>query len=76
MTLQVTLQPIKVSYLSAKCRGHRHSGSGDIMVLVCYMILQNHTIKQSYNFMGRSPSRCATILPSLAAIATLVVELK
>ena len=57
MTLQVTLQPIKVSYLSAKCRGHRPSGSEDIMVVVCYVILQNHAIKQSYKFMGRSPSR-------------------
>ena len=28
-------EPLKESYHSAKYGGHRHSGSGDIMVLVC-----------------------------------------
>ena len=36
-------EPIKVSL--AKCRGHRHFGSEDIMILVCYAILQDHVIK-------------------------------
>ena len=35
--------------------GHRHCGSGDLMVLVCHVILQR--VKGSCDFMGRSPSR-------------------
>ena len=38
---------------------HRYCGSGDIMVLVCHMILQDHVIKGSRHFMGRSPPRIA-----------------
>ena len=34
-----------VSCHSAKCDGYRHSGSGDIMVFECHMILQDHVIK-------------------------------
>ena len=45
------------------------------MTLVCYVILENHVIKGSRDFMGRSPLRRATILPDLVAITTLVVEL-
>ena len=41
----MTLKPIKVSYLSAKFGGHRHSGSGDIIVFVCHLTLQDHVIK-------------------------------
>ena len=28
-----------VSYVSVKFGGHRHSGSGDVMLLVCHMTL-------------------------------------
>ena len=45
------------------------------MPLARYVILQDHVIKGSRDFMGGSPSRRATILPSLAAIGTLVVEI-
>ena len=31
-------EPIKVSYHPAKFGGHRHCGSGDIMILVCHVI--------------------------------------
>ena len=36
--------------------GHliRHCGNRVIMVLVCHVILQDHAIKGSCNFMGRS----------------------
>ena len=43
--------------LSCKFSGHRHSGSEDIMILVCHVILQDHLIKSSCDFMDRSPSR-------------------
>ena len=45
------------------------------MALACHVILQEHVIKGSRDFMGGSPSRRATILPSLAAIGNLVVEI-
>ena len=49
-------KPIKVSYHPAKFGGHKHCGIGDIMILVCHVILQDHSIKGSCDFMGRCPS--------------------
>ena len=31
--------------------------SGDIMILVCHVTSQDHVIKESCDFIGRSPSR-------------------
>ena len=45
------------------------------MVLVCHVISQDHEIKGSYDFMGNSLSKQVTILPSLVAKDTLVVEI-
>ena len=59
-----------VSHQPAKFGGHRHCGSGDIMVLVCHVISQHHVIKRSYDFMGRNPSKLLTILQRLLAAAT------
>ena len=56
--------------------GHRNCGSGDIMVLACHVISQDDLTKQSYDFMGRSPSKEVNILQNLVAIATLVVEIQ
>ena len=56
---------LKVSHHPSKFGGRRHCGSEDIMVLVCHMISQDDLIKGSYNFLGRSPSGLAIILPSL-----------
>ena len=53
----------------------RHSGSGDIMVFVYYVTLQNHVIKLLNDFMVRSPSRYVTILPSLAAMGPVMVDI-
>ena len=50
-------EPIKVSYHSAKFSGHRHCGSGNIMVLIYRVILQDHVIKGSSDSIGMSPSR-------------------
>ena len=100
--------------LCLRACGHRHGGSGDIMVLVCHMILDDYVIKrvmwlngwellivshdpakfdgqwycgsgdimvlvflmkESGNFVGISPSRQVTILPSFVAIGTLAVEI-
>ena len=46
------------------------------MVLVCHVISQDQTIKRLCDFIGRSSSKQVTILQSLVAKATLVVELK
>ena len=45
-----------MSYHSAKFGGHRHSCSGEKMVLVCHVILKDHGIKGSCDFMSGSPS--------------------
>ena len=55
--VHVTLwqEPIKVSCHPAMFGGCRHCGSGLIMVLVSHMILQEHVIKWSCDFINRSP---------------------
>ena len=51
-----------------------HSGSGG-MFLVYQVISQDHVIKWSCDFIGGSPSWQVTIMPSLVAIANVVVEI-
>ena len=36
--------------------GHSHCSSGNKIVLICYMISQDHVMKGSCDFMGRRPS--------------------
>ena len=43
--------------LVAKFGDHRHYDSGDIMVLVCHVNLQDHVTYGSINFMGDGLSR-------------------
>ena len=43
------------SYHPTKFGDHRHCGNGDMMVLVCHMILQDQVMKRSCDFMGRRP---------------------
>ena len=50
-------KPIQENYNFVKFGGHRHCASEDIMILVCHMILQDHVIKGSCDFIDRSPSR-------------------
>ena len=45
------------------------------MVLVCHVILQDHTINVSTNSMGKSLSRYVITLPSLVVIGTVVIEI-
>ena len=51
-----------------------HSGSGDILVLVCQVTVQDQVIKELNDFMVSSLSRYVTTLPSLVAIGTKVVK--
>ena len=46
-----------VSHHPTRFGGHRHNRSGDIMVLVCHVILQGCMTKGSSNVMGGSSSR-------------------
>ena len=46
-----------VSHHPNKFGGHRYCGIGDIIVLVCNLITQDHVIKGSSAFIGSSPSR-------------------
>ena len=55
-TSTVVMEPIKVNYHSAKFGGYWRSGSGNIMVLVCHVILLDYVINGLYDFLGRSPS--------------------
>ena len=66
---------VKVSHHLHKFCGHRYCGSGEIMVLVCHVILEEHVIKGWSNIMGRGKSRQVTSLPSLVAIGTVVVKI-
>ena len=43
------------------------------MVLVSHVISQDHVVKGSCDFMGRSPSKKVTFLPSFVVTGTLVV---
>ena len=45
-----------MSYHPAKVGGHSHSGSGVISSLVCHVILQDHVVKGSCDFMDGNPS--------------------
>ena len=48
------LESLKVSHRHKKFGGHRHSVSGDMAMLVCHVIWQDHVIKESCDFIGRS----------------------
>ena len=60
-----------VSYHPAKFGGYRHCTSGDRIILVYHMISHDHMIKESWDFMSKSPSLYITILPSFVAIDNL-----
>ena len=66
---------VKVGYHPVKFGGHRHSDNGDIVLPVCHVILQDHMIKVSCDFIGRSLSRYVAISPSLVTISTVVVKI-
>ena len=65
----------KVRAHQVKFGGHRLSGSGDKMVFVCHMTLQDYVIKVLNDFIIRSPSSFVPILPSLMVTGTVVVKI-
>ena len=63
------------SHHLAEFGGHRHSGSGVTMVLVCHKISQDRITKESCNFMGGTASQYVTTLSSLVAIGIMIVAI-
>ena len=47
---------LKVSHHPTNYSGHKHCVSGDIIVLVCQVILQDYVIKGSRDFIEESLS--------------------
>ena len=45
-------KPFMVSHHPLKFGHHRHCGSGDIMVLVCHVTLQDRVTEGSYDFIS------------------------
>ena len=64
-----------VSYHLAKFGGRRHSASGDILVFVYHVTLQDHVIKALNDLMVRSLSMYVTILRHMVVIGTVVVKI-
>ena len=60
---------------NVKFGGNRDCDNGDIMVLVCNMILQDHMTKESRSIKGMSHSNLAAILPSYLVIDTTIIEI-
>ena len=55
--------------------GHSRSDRGEIMVLLCHVILQDQVIKALNDVMVWSPSRQFTTPPSLMATDSVIVEI-
>ena len=70
----MTILYYKLSHHPTKFGGHRHCSSGDIMVFGYHVTLKDHVIKALNEFMLSRPSRYVTILPSLVAIGTVMVD--
>ena len=68
-------ESLKVSYQPAKFGGDKHFGSEDIMVSVSLVILEDHVIKGSCDFMCKSPPTKVIIQLSLVALETAVLEI-
>lgn len=62
-------------YHPEKFNSQRHCVSGDIIFLIYQVILQDHIIKGSSDFMARSLLRELIRLPSLVAIDIVVLKI-
>ena len=64
-------------YIESLCKfgGPSHCGSGDTILYIFHVILQDHLIKGSSDFMEGSYSLNVTNLPSLVMIGFAVVAI-
>ena len=67
--------PLLVSHTLVKFGGHSHRGSGNIIVLFCDVILQDHVTKGYSNIMEKNLATLVSILPSLVAMDLVVVTI-
>ena len=67
--------PLMISQPPARFGGRSHRRSGDKMDLVCHKISQDYVTKGLNVIMSKNPLRLVTILLSLVAIDTVVVEI-
>ena len=73
--LIVRMEPLKICHHLSKFGDNARYGSGDIIVLTYHVIPQDHEMQGLCDFIGRNLSGQVTVLPSLVAIGTLVVEI-
>ena len=66
---------MKLSHHPATFGGHRHFGSGDMMVSIYHVTLQDHVSKALNGFLVRSLSGYVIILPGVMAIGIMVVKI-
>ena len=66
---------MKLSHHAATFSGHRHFGSGDMMVSIYHVTLKDHVSKALNGFLVRSLSGYVIILPSLMAIGIMVLKI-
>ena len=66
-------EPLKVIQHPTKYGHHSHFGSGDLIVLVCHLILEDHVIKDSCDFISRGQSSLVTILLCSVNTGTMVL---
>ena len=67
--------PLRLVNILPGSVGHRHCGSGYIIVLVCHVISQDHVIKGSCDLITSSSSLQITTLSNFGAIGIAVVEI-
>ena len=66
---------LRGSHHQNKFCGHRHCESGNIIILVCHVILQDYLTQTFSNIMGSSPSRLVTFLQSLVVIGAVIGQI-
>ena len=64
-----------ISPTPAKIGGHEYCEIGDVIILACHVISQDHKIKGLSNIKSRSPLKLTTSLPSLVVLDTAAVEM-
>ena len=69
-------KPLLVYLHSAEIDSHRHCINGYIINLVCHVILQDHIIIWTFDFISESYSRLLIILPRFVAISIVVVKIQ
>ena len=68
-------KPLIVTHHRIKFNSHKPCGSSDIKYIICDVILQDHVIKGSCDYIEGSSSLYVTALLSLVPVVIVVVEI-